>query len=199
MLVLTLWAQGRGDQRPLPEPAPVRYAAIRVRLAGDAREISLEMPNQSAPAEERDDPPPVRPPRGVHITAMVLSRENFDRWLFADGRSERARQRYLEVLLERRIEVAALVYRLAAPQRAKLQLAGRGDIKRYFDEVQDRRSRFEIDRRNFDAGLAALRGLAPLSRIYQLGPYGNGSLFAKTLRRIIDDREAGDAARKPPI
>ena len=83
------------------------------------------------------------------------------------------------------------MYKLTDPQVAKLRLAGRGDIKRFFDEVRNRRDEFEIARKTFNSGLAALRRLDELSPSYREGPFGSGSLFAKTLQKINSDRKAG--------
>jgi hypothetical protein len=117
--------------------------------------------------------------------------ENLDRWQFADEASERTRQRHVEDILRAKIEAAARKHRLDARQRAKLRVAGRGDIKRFFDQVEDRRRDFEKERRSFRSGLAALRRLDPLTPIYQQGPFGDDSLFAKTLHRINEDQKAG--------
>lgn len=122
-----------------------------------------------------------RPVGRIDLNAAVVDPENFDRWLFGDEQSDGERKRHLENLLRARIEV---VVWLTESQRSKLRLAGRGDIKRFFDEVEDRRSRFEIDRRRFKTGRAALMQLDRLSQTYEKGPFGDGSLFAKTLQRI---------------
>jgi hypothetical protein len=50
---------------------------------------------------------------------------------------------------------------------------------------------FEVQRQSFRTGHAALLRLEPLSRIYRDGPFGDGSLFAKTLRRINGEQKAG--------
>jgi hypothetical protein len=188
VLVLASSAQVNGDVRPLPEAPRVRYA--HVKLAGDTRQILLEVPKQSAPADEES--PLVRPPRHANITTLMLGRVNFDRWLFDDGGDEAVRQRHLDDLLRANVEALAGKYKLSEPQRAKLRLAGRGDIKRFFDNVEERRRDFETDRRDLQAGVAALHRLAPLSQLYRDGPFGDSSLFAKTLRKI---RHECDAAK----
>jgi hypothetical protein len=189
VLALASSAQVNGDVRPLPEAPRVRYA--HVILAGDTRQIWLEVPTQSAPADEDDRRPPVRPPRHADITTLVLGRENFDRWLFDDGGHEAVRQRHLDDLLRANVEALAGKYKLSEPQWAKLRLAGQGDIKRFFDNVEERRRDFETDGRNFQAGVAALHRLAPLSQLYRDGPFGDSSLFAKTLRKIRHESDAG--------
>jgi hypothetical protein len=166
---------------------------VSVMVGGDRqiRQITVTMPAPPAPDGEDDDRPPPLLVRHLNINTAEVERENFDRWLFADAGSEAARKRYLDDVLRTRVEAAAREHKLTEAQRAKLRLAGRGDIKRFFDDVEERRSQFEVDRKTFRAGLAALRRLEPLTQVYREGPFGEGSLFAKTLHRINDDRGAG--------
>jgi len=151
------------------------------------------MPAHAGPAgeDEEDDPHPALPVMHLNLGTAVVERDNFDRWLFGQELSERARQEYLKGILDAKINLAARAQELTDPQRAKLRLAGRGDIKRFFDEVQKRRDDFEIHRMNFNTGLRALQRLDALSTRYREGPFGDGSLFAKTLNRINNDRTAG--------
>ena len=50
---------------------------------------------------------------------------------------------------------------------------------------------FEKDRQHFRSGLTALQRVDPLAQLYKDGPFGEGSLFAKTLRKIEDEQNAG--------
>jgi hypothetical protein len=198
-LVLISWAQARGNESPraetgaLPEPPRVRHTA-QVLVGGKIHSIILEIPAPLAPADEEDDLPAARRPMRLDINTINtawLAADNFDRWLFADSRlPKEVQQRWLEHVLQRKIEVTALEHKLSGPQQAKLRLAGRGDIKRFFDEVEGRRRDFERDRRNYKSGLAALRRLEPLELTYLGGPFNDGSLFAKTLRKITADSMA---------
>jgi hypothetical protein len=171
-LILTACGQDDGAERQSPELPRVRNNIIRVtyQLIGDPHPITLE---------------------GIDSRRMVLVRENFDRWLFADRGYHTVHPRYLDDILRTKVDTATRKHVLTDLQRAKLRLAGRGDIKRFFDEVQEKRERFEMDRRDFNTGLAALRRLEPLTRVYLEGPFGDGSLFAKTLRKIEDEQKAG--------
>jgi hypothetical protein len=191
MLILTSSTQVRGDDRARPEPQLARQlTGIHIQIAGKTRELTLEMPAQAAQAGDDEDPPPAQPVMPLHIRMLVLDRDNFDRWLFAHEQSERARQEHLNELLDAKIDLTAKAHTLTPSQRAKLRLAGRGDIKRFFDHVQTRRDAFEIDRKDFNTGLAALRRLDELSPAYRDGPFGVGSLFAKMLQKINNDRKA---------
>jgi hypothetical protein len=196
MLVLFSWAQEEGGQR-LPVEAPssrlvVNVITVGVMPDGGPELITLEMPARSAPSDAAI-PQPVRPPRGVDFRAMAVARENFDRWLFADERSQEERRRHLEEILDAKILLADLEHKLTltAQQQSKLRVAGRGDIKRFFDQVEDKRAQFETERQKYKTGLAALRRLAPIRQIYTEGPFGDGSLFAKMLLKVKEERRAG--------
>jgi hypothetical protein len=188
-MVLLTSSQVRGVERPQPAPPPVRHiAAIHVRMGAEDRAVTLEMSAQAAQGGEEDDQPPALPVMPIRLTA--LEKDNFDRWLFAREPSERARQEHLKEVLDAKITRAASEHKLTESQRAKLRLAGRGDIKRFFDLVQKRRDDFEIERKDFRTGIAALRRLDELSSSYREGPFDSGSLFAKTLHKINTDRKA---------
>ena len=122
----------------------------------------------------------------------MLERENFDRWFFGDRNNETGRWNHLEDRLFVKIRAAARTHMLTESQQAKLRLAGKGDIKRFFDQVDDERSSFEIDRMSLDTGKAALRRIKPLEDAYDQGPFGDASLFDKLLHRICREHETSN-------
>ena len=189
MLLLASLAQEKKAERQIP-PAPsgTRILHVGVSIAGNAetRQITISTP----PPADDDEPPDA--PRGVrvNIRMSVVKPENFDRWLFADEHSEADRQRHLEEILLTKLKSAMLAHHLTESQSAKLRLAGRGDIKRFFDQFEDTRREFEEHRHSFRNGLAALNFLGPLMQVYRDGPFGDRSLFAKTLSKINDDQKA---------
>jgi hypothetical protein len=125
------------------------------------------------------------------LDAVAIGRENFDAWLFPPGYTERERWKHLDEILQDRVEAEVRRHKLSRTQRAKLQLAGRGDIKRFFDRVEDRRRAFEFERKRYRTGVDALQRLNDLSHLYDVGPFGDDSLFAKILVRINQDAKAG--------
>jgi hypothetical protein len=191
MLILVSWPQQKTDLavRGMAQ-REARVVRVVVRDNGQMRQVTITLPIPPAPTDEDNDRP-TRPVQPINLNSAAVDRENFDQWLFPDGYSATERQKHLDDILEEKIKAAARKQRLTAPQRAKLRLAGRGDIKRFFDQVEDRRREFEKDRQTFRTGLASLRGLTDLAHHYQVGPFGDGSLFAKTLQKIEDDRKAG--------
>ena len=188
MLVLSSCAQVGQDQRRIPDP-PVMRINIGVKVGPLVRHMTLSWPPPPALAEE-DDVQPAPVGIGFRLETAVVERENFDRWLFGDDPPE-IPKKHLEEILVTKVAAAVREHNLTGQQRAKLQLAGRGDIKRFFDEVENRRTDFESDRKAYKTGLASLRRLEPLSKVYQSGPFEDGSLFVKTLRKLNEDRRAG--------
>jgi hypothetical protein len=177
MLIVASWTQEEGDESV--KPAFVKsVVSVRATVDESARKVTIEVPF------------PARLP--VDVTTVVVARENFDSWVFGDRDSEKEPRAYLEQLLSVRIDGAARAHKLTHRQQAKLRLAGRGDIKRFFDRVEDARNDFEFNRVGFKNGLAALRRLKPLSKDYDLGPFDDGSLFAKTLYKINNDKAASN-------
>lgn len=189
VILTTLFQVKKREWKPAPEPPPgttVVHVGVRVEGNVELRKISIVMTAPPAPVVEGDEERPAQPVMRFNLNTVVVEPENFDRWLFADERSESEHWRHLDEILQAKVELACREHKLTDPQRAKLRLAGTGDIKRFFDQVEERRIAFEVERQSFRTGRLALVGLAPLSQIYQEGAFGDGSLFSKTLSRIAD-------------
>jgi hypothetical protein len=163
-------------------------ARIRVldRQGQTTRMLSIEVAAPAAPDGEIDAPEPIMPAR-FNLNDAVLERENFDRWIFGEGIDEQGRRTKLQSILREKIDRVMKDRDIHGAQLQKLRLAGSGDIKRFFDRVEERRPEFEVARKNFNAGRMVLRELEPLSMEFQNGPFGDDSFFAKTLKKIDDD------------
>jgi hypothetical protein len=118
-----------------------------------------------------------------------VSDAGFDRSVFGAIGNWDAVRHELDVLLSQAIDDSTERYGLTAVQQAKLQLAGRGDIQRLFDQVEKSRLRFQLQVINDVAGLSRLeQDFATESadlRARIKRPFGNGSLFSKTLRNTL--------------
>jgi hypothetical protein len=77
--------------------------------------------------------------------------------------------------------------RLNDAVRAKLRLASRGDIKRWGDSMRTERLELEEVRQSLGTGEAAT---VRLRRSFEQTPdtFGDDSLFAKTLRKILREK-----------
>jgi hypothetical protein len=182
------------DNRTFPEPPPgSRFIGAYTTDRGfrQLRKISYTLRSDPAPIDEDDDSPPERPQAAIRLNLqeMELEPENYDRFLFADALTEEDRRSQLDGLLTSRVEVAIRTHRLADAERAKLLLAGKGDIKRFFDRVEAGRRDFDVARKSFNPGYQALLGLGPLTQLYREGPFYDGSLYEKTLQTILKGKK----------
>jgi hypothetical protein len=134
-------------------------------------------PDGNAPAERR----------------FVVAEETFDRWLFGSTGDAESGRGYLEILLRRKVEDVNQARELTPIQRKKLVLAGRGDIKRLFDRIEEERKEFHRIRTDPDRCGEFLRELQPLRVTIRQGPFEFGSIFAKTLKKMLDE---GQLARR---
>ena len=168
----------------------------RIRLAGRVNGLMF-MLEQAEPQtreeeckgerdEDLEEEKPVVHPVNVGVHQLVVARENFDLWMFR-GRATSDHRQTLKRLLESKVEGADANIRLSESQKAKLRLAGQGDIKRLFDQIEEKRREFERVRTDWARCQEFASDLQPLSLVARSGPFGDDSLFAKTLRKILAD------------
>jgi hypothetical protein len=138
-------------------------------------DVEAEIPVAAVPAPAR--------------RVWVVSEGTFDRSLFgglADSPAERARLEGILTRLIDRVEETSRIP-LTTAQKRKLKLAGRGDIKHFYDQVFQGRRRFESLRMNLNQCQVFLAELQPLQREFRNGPFQSDSLYAKTLTKIRDE------------
>lgn len=120
----------------------------------------------------------------------------FDQWVFQQDRSaERARQRF-ESLLALQIDEIDRSCRLSAAQKQKLQLMGRGDIKRLFDGYERAKLRFNELNNDVQRLNEVVPDVTLIQTAIQSGVFQNDSLLAKSLRTTLTGEQRGqyDAA-----
>jgi hypothetical protein len=132
------------------------------------------------PEEEAAAPPP-----RFRITDRYV-----DQWLFGTGIDAASARQLGEARLRSRIGYIDQVCRLSASQRKKLEVAGRGDIKRFFDRVAQMRDEIrlaaiDIERLRRLASEAQAHG-----RRFRDQPFDEETLFGKNLRTILDPEQA---------
>jgi uncharacterized protein YjbI with pentapeptide repeats len=119
----------------------------------------------------------------------------FDGLVFGKNSSAGVR-RELNRFLGQKIAETDLICGLSDQQKQKLQLAGRGDLKRLFDRIDEgRRKLLNADESEADAILQALReGAAVLSKAVHSDPFEQGSLLSKTWARTLTPEQAARRA-----
>lgn len=127
-------------------------------------------------------------PRWTRL-ASITDEDSFDDWAFGGEQGEKRFRDQLDTILETKLQVVDRVFQLTESQRRKLKLAGRGDIKHLLDMVDG--SRQEFQRACLDA--RRLPELQKRLRLIELrvsdGPFEAGSILAKTLRKMADEKE----------
>ena len=132
--------------------------------------VGLPVLAQDDADDEPDQRPKIAPARSSGPRLRFSDRQ-IDRWLFGlDGDVDSARL-LSESRLKSRIDYIDRLCSLTPDQRKKLELAGRGDIKRFFDQVAERKKEFHPGRK------AAMRSCSPWSEVNVLGKSYRSGLF----------------------
>jgi hypothetical protein len=126
-------------------------------------------------------PPSATPENHVELRNLMM---NFDNWVFGVGDAKAGRER-LESQIKLQISEASRICQLADEQRAKLELAARGDLQRFVDDVEQARRKALADKPVQEA-LNNLHQLAqPLQLRQTRGISGPDSLFARSLASTL--------------
>ncbi|MDA1055248.1 MAG: hypothetical protein O3C40_32915 [Planctomycetota bacterium] len=118
-----------------------------------------------------------------------MSESNFDQWIFGVPTSDHGRKR-VESLLTLNVEAINHVCGLTEDQVAKLELAGQGDIKRFYDDVAVLHDKFMKVRRNRNAVNNFYQELLPLQARVNAGLFKEASFFRKVLNRTLNDEQS---------
>jgi hypothetical protein len=139
---------------------------------------------------DSEDPLEVQPVRRARIAADWL-----DQVLFGQAESTAVRGE-LETSLAHEVEWLDEIYGLSAGQKQKLVLAGRGDIKRQFeriDEMKQKARSVSVDAANFqklvDLQNTLLLEAAAWRKKLNAGQFGDETLFAKALRKVLSPEQ----------
>ena len=115
--------------------------------------------------------------------------DNFDRWVFGQWGTAMAARGQLQLQLQLQIDAIDQVCDLTAAQQEKLQLAGQGDIWRFFARVAEVRE-FFIEARNDRQKINQIMQLIkPVQQQLQAGLFHSHSLLRKCIPRTLDSRQ----------
>jgi hypothetical protein len=188
-------------------PAPGRNVRGRNRIS-DEPELIVEYEELLAgdAAGDFDEPDSDLELTGGRRLRARIPVGTLDQLVFGNGQNAENGRRRLDALLNQKIIAVDQFCQLTENQKQKLQLAGRGDIKRFTDRVESLRPAFqqvhvivdENDAREVSTWAGKLAwDTKTLRSTLGLGLFEDGSLFAKTLRSSVaaDQFAAYDAAK----
>lgn len=121
----------------------------------------------------------------VHAAAFNVPEETFDQWVFGGKTTSQVTKR-LDSLLLLQVESVERACELSDAQKKKLQLAGRGDMKRFFSAVEEKRKKFREARRDQNRFNNIWQEIQPLQLRFNSGIFDEKSLFYKVLKRTLD-------------
>jgi hypothetical protein len=119
--------------------------------------------------------------------AFVMNDDQFDQWVFGNmglGNAGAARNR-LDSLLTLNVDDLERTCGLTPAQKKKLLLAGRGDIKRFFDRVEEIRKRFTKGQNDQNQFAQLWQEVQPLRNAYHAGFFDEESIYAKALKGTL--------------
>jgi hypothetical protein len=122
------------------------------------------------------------------VNANAPNAEQFDQWVFNRAGGAAAARNRLDTLLALNIEQVNRLCAISEGQTKKLQLAGRGDIKRFFDKVDEAKRRFLLASNNQNNNI--WMEINPLQTALSVGIFGDDSIFAKSIKTTLSNEQA---------
>jgi hypothetical protein len=157
---------GAGARAQAPAPPPGRVQAH----VPDVDDVKADAP----------DPQP---------NGRAVNEDNIDQYVFSNGGFNTAPASARDqagTRLKLVVEDVGRACRLSEAQKEKLRLAGRGDIKRFFDQVEELKRKYR-GLANPEVNFQEIyRAAQPLGLAFQGGLFGDGSLFLGTLRKTLE-------------
>lgn len=133
-------------------------------------------------AGQTDDPPADAPQERAEIMILPVLNE-VDVMLFGGESREQVRQQF-EAQLAQQLDEVERVCGLSEKQRRKLQLAGRGDVRDYFERVDEFEQRLRESQKN--GGAVPVPEHPWQLRLSRNTVFAEESLWRKTLRNTLD-------------
>ncbi|MDB5349867.1 MAG: hypothetical protein JWN86_1114 [Planctomycetota bacterium] len=147
-----------------------------------------------ARAQDEDEPDDAVQVQQRAMQVNVWTDENFDQWIY-NGRDITGIRGRLASLLILQIEDVERTCGLTEDQKKKLQLAGQGDVKHFFDRVAEKKRRFQLVKNDQNKIGQIFQEIQPLQTALATGPFDHGSIFYKTILKTLDPPQAAKYTR----
>ena len=132
-------------------------------------------------------PPPPPVIVGQVMKVAQFNPEQVDQWIFSRWGGVRGAKTRLEANLELRIDDLERACEITQIQKKKLKLAGLGDIKRYYDRVEELKRKYatQPNPNNNLNNNNIWQEMQPLQIELNNGLFGDESIFAKTVKNTL--------------
>ena len=136
----------------------------------------------NAQDDDDDDPPAVQLGQ---VQNFEMPENQFDSWVFQNLQTVAAARKKLDQMLTLQMDDVDRACQLTEAQRKKLQLAGRGDMVQFFEQVEVVRKKFLLVRKDQQKFNQIWQDISPLQVRFQIGLFGEDSFYQKTLRNML--------------
>ena len=156
---------------------------------------ALALVGAGRPARAQDDDEPVENENAnaqavnnlrVAVIAQAPNLEQMDQWVFGRYGGSGGAHSKLDSSLLLRIQDLERTCGITEAQKMKLRLAGRGDIKRFFDRLEELKRKLQQGQNDPNANI--WQAIQPLQVELNTGLFGDDSLYAKTIKRTLNER-----------
>lgn len=174
----------RDSLRPRREGLPIENCKLQIaNCVVIAALLCAGTPARAADDDDDDQPQPAQ-------AQFVMPDENFDMWVFGNRGNAAAARTRLDSLLLLRIDSVEQNCGLVEGQKGKLLLAGKGDIKRFFEHVEELRKKFQALKTDQNRIGEIVQAARPFQTAVNSGPFGRGSFFDKALKNTLSAEQA---------
>lgn len=149
--------------------------------------IAIACSTRVARAQDDDEPEAIAPP--PPRAQFTITEDTVNQWLFGNTAGPQAARARLESLLTATVIELDRACALTEAQRTKLRLAGRGDLTRLFDRVEDAKQQFTLIENDRNRLRAVVLQFSPLRDTLSGDPFGPGSVFEKALRTTLSEEK----------
>jgi len=123
----------------------------------------------------------------VNQNMFQLTKAQLIQNVFQQQQTVAAAREHAENSLDIQVDFVALIGTLSDEQRAKLQLAGRGDVHRFFDEFDEFLRAAPVGQMPQQEWQKVWQKIQPLQMRYMNGLHGRKSLFRKTIPSTLSE------------
>ena len=140
----------------------------------------------AALAQDDDDDPPAEVVLGRgQVQNFEMPENQFDQWVFQNFPTAVAARTKLDQMLSLQMDDVDRACQLTEAQKKKLQLAGRGDMMQFFEQVEVVRKKFLLVRKDQQKFNEIWQDISPLQMKFQAGLFSEDSFYHKTLRNML--------------
>lgn len=176
--------RGRG----VPDSLSIRdlRSVVRASVLACIALAGLLSCSPNSMAQNDDDDPPAEAQLGqVQVQNFEIQENQFDSWIFQNFPTAAAARKKLDQMLSLQMDDVDRACQLTEPQKKKLQLAGRGDIMHFYEQVEVVRKKFLLVRKDQQKFNEIWQDISPLQVKFQAGLFGDDSFYHKTLRNML--------------